>query len=98
MITVKIDTTMLDKTLMYTSPQTGKMYLDVVLKEYKEGKSKYGDTHFVIQSVSKEHNQALKDKGERMPIIGNAKQWEKKEWEPKDDSKTPPSSASRNLF
>lgn len=95
MITVKIDTTMLDKSLMYTSKQTGKTYLDIVLKEYKEGKSKYGDTHFVIQSVSKEHNLELKKNGERMPIIGNAKQWEKKQW---NNNPNPPTHTSGNRF
>lgn len=79
MITVKIDTTLLDKSLMYKSEKTGKTYLDLVLKEYKDGASKYGDSHFVIQSASKEHNAMLKAKGERMPIIGNAKEWAKRD-------------------
>lgn len=44
-------------------------YLDLVVWPNKDGEGQYGDTHYVVQELSK----AARDKGERGPIIGNAK-------------------------
>jgi len=72
MIIVKIDMGMIDKKFLFTSKKTGRVYLDLVLKEYKKGESKFGQSHYVNQSAPKEHNEMLKKTNERMPIIGNA--------------------------
>jgi hypothetical protein len=60
--TAKIDVTKIDKAHLYN----GK-YLDVVIWENRDGPGKYGDTHMVVQSVSKEARQA----GKKGAIIGN---------------------------
>lgn len=72
MITVKVDMAMIDKKFLFTSEKTGRVYLDLVLKEYKEGEGKFGQSHYVNQSASKEHNAMLKETNGYMPIIGNA--------------------------
>jgi len=79
MITVKIDYGMIKKEYLYTSEKTKKVYLDLALFEYEEGKSKYEDTHYVIQSTSKEVRDQMKLDGTRLPIIGNAKDRDKKQ-------------------
>ena len=48
--------------------KTGR-FLNLALWANRDGADKYGNTHFVTQSVSK----AARDKGVRGPIIGNAK-------------------------
>jgi len=65
-ITVKLDVTKVDKDRLFVG-KNGAKYLDLVLMPNK-GDSKYGDTHFVIQSCSKADREA----GVKMPIIGNA--------------------------
>lgn len=72
MIMVKIDMAMIDNKILYTSEKTGKTYLDIILKEYREGEGKFGQSHYVNQSASREHNAMLREKNEKMPIIGNA--------------------------
>lgn len=42
-------------------------YLDMILMDNKDGKDKYGNDGFVVQSVSKEKRQ----QGVKGPIIGN---------------------------
>ena len=51
---------------------SGAEYIDFVMIPSKD--SKYGDTHFLVQSVSKEAREA----GKKGPIIGNAKTLERK--------------------
>lgn len=67
MITLKIDVTKIDKSLLFKGSKG--TYLDLVLFENKDGVGTYGDTHFVTQNVSKEQ----REKGVRGPIVGNAK-------------------------
>lgn len=64
-ITLKIDVTKIDKNLLFKGKKG--TYLDVVLFENTKP-SEYGDTHFCVQSVSKED----RDRGIKGPIIGNA--------------------------
>jgi hypothetical protein len=44
-------------------------YLDLVVWPNKDGAGQFGDTHYVVQEISKTAREA----GERGPIIGNAK-------------------------
>lgn len=72
MFTAKIDVTKVKKEYLYTA-KSGAKYLDIVLFANKGGAGEYGDTHYIIQSVPKDVREAMKESGERMPIIGNAK-------------------------
>jgi len=45
------------------------VYLDLDMKEHRDGEDPYGNTHFVAMSPTKEQREAK----ERTPIIGNAK-------------------------
>lgn len=47
----------------------GKVYLNLDVIERREGADKYGNTHFVTETSSKEERQ----RGVTVPIIGNAK-------------------------
>lgn len=64
-ITGKINITKLDQTALFKG-QAGE-YLDFALWPSKN--SQYGDDYYITQSISKER----RAKGERGPIIGNAK-------------------------
>lgn len=69
-ITVKLDATLIDKARLFVGKEKDghtPKYLDLVLVPRREV-GKYGDTHIVKQSVSKEE----REKGVEMPIIGNA--------------------------
>ena len=44
-------------------------YLDITLIENKEGTDQYGNDYFVVQDLGKE----AREKGEKGPILGNAK-------------------------
>lgn len=72
MFTAKIDVTKIKKEYLYAA-KSGAKYLDIVLFANKGGAGEYGDTHYIIQSVPKEVREQMKADGERMPIIGNAK-------------------------
>ncbi len=67
--TAKIDVTKIDKAHLYK----GK-YLDLVLWENRDGPGQYGDTHMIVQSVSKEDRQA----GKKGAIVGNLRPMESK--------------------
>ena len=73
-ISFKIDVTKIVKEHMYHStrhnPKNGNkcpVYLDCVVFANRDGADDYGNTHYIIQSVSKE----ARAKGEKGPIIGN---------------------------
>ena len=66
-ITLKIDVKKIRKDLLFVGAKG--TYLDLVLFENRDGPGQYGDTHYVVQGVSKERKEA----GEKGPIIGNAK-------------------------
>lgn len=69
MITVKIDVKKIKKEHLFVGAKS--TYLDLVLMESKD--SEYGDSHYVVQGVAKAVREEMKAKGERMPIIGNAR-------------------------
>jgi hypothetical protein len=70
-ITVKIDVRKLDKARFFEGKADANghkpLYADLVLIERREV-GKYGDTHIVKQSVTKEE----REKKVELPIIGNA--------------------------
>ena len=73
-ISISIDVTKIDKGRLITGkPQdrdgvtVNPKYCDLTLIETPD--SQYGDSHMVVQSVSKEEREA----GQRGPILGNAK-------------------------
>ncbi len=70
MLTLKIDVTKIMKEHLFKG-KSG-TYLDLCVFENRE-ESKYGDTHYVVQGVTKEVREAMKEAGDRMPIIGNGK-------------------------
>lgn len=70
-ITVKVDVRKLDKSRFFEGKAradgTRPLYADLVLMPTREV-GKYGDTHIVKQSLSKEEREAKVE----LPIIGNA--------------------------
>jgi len=66
MLAAKIDVTKIDKTRLFEG-KNGAKYLDVLL--IPSTNSQYGDSHMIVQSVSKEDREA----GKRGAILGNAK-------------------------
>lgn len=67
MIAIKIDVTKIDKALLFKGAKG--TYLNVTLKDNKDGEDQYGNAGFVTQDVSAQERQA----GNRGPIIGNWK-------------------------
>jgi len=65
MIVLKIDVSKIDKTKLFKGAKG--TYLDAVLIETPN--NQYGDTHMIVQSVSKEE----REKGIKGAILGNAK-------------------------
>lgn len=63
---IKVDLSRIDKARLFQG-KNGAQYLDLVAFPTRD--SKYGDSHFVTQSASKEE----RDGGLKMPIIGNIK-------------------------
>ena len=69
-ITAKIDVTLIDKARLFVGREKNghvPKYLDLILIPRKEV-GKYGDTHLIKQSVSKEEREAKVE----MPILGSA--------------------------
>lgn len=66
MITAKIDVCKIDKERLFQG-KNGAKYLDILLIETPN--DRYGNTHMVVQSVTKEERKA----GKKGPILGNAK-------------------------
>lgn len=69
MITLSIDVTKIDKTLLKEG-KSGQKYLDLVLHERDDS---YGNNFMVVQSLPKER----RDAGEKGKILGNGKDWSK---------------------
>jgi hypothetical protein len=83
---LKIDTAKIDQARLFKGAKG--TYLDCVMVESRE--SKYGDSHMIQQSVSKEERLA----GKKGPILGNAKPMGGgKRTEPAPASQTPPAQA-----
>jgi hypothetical protein len=78
LIYAKIDVTKIDKARLFEG-KNGAKYLDLVL--VPSTNSKFGDTHFITQSCTKEERQS----GLKMPILGNAK-----EQPPREQHNAPP--------
>ena len=68
MLVLKIDVTKIDKAHIYAG-QKGK-YLELVVIENRDGPDKFGNSHMVVQGISKE----ARAKGERGVILGNGKE------------------------
>lgn len=83
LIYAKIDVTKILKEHLFHA-QSGAKYLDIVL--IPSSKSQYGDTHMIVQGLPKE----LREKGQKGPIIGNAK-----EQEPKGESRSAPKASQK---
>lgn len=83
-ITLKIDVTKIDKAHLFKGARG--TYLDLVLFENKDGEGQYGDTHYVVQGISKEAREA----GTRGPIVGNAKVPDDRTHEPARRQSAPP--------
>ncbi len=66
-IRCKIDVRKIKKELLFTGAKG--IYLDATLLENKAGVDQYGNNFIIIQDISKE----ARDRGEKGPIIGNAK-------------------------
>ena len=66
-ITLKIDVSKIDKSRLFEGKKG--TYLDAVLIPTPD--NEYGDTHMIVQSVSKEERL----KGVKGEILGNAKEW-----------------------
>ena len=90
-ITAKIDVTLIEKSRLFHGKKpnrAGKMpqYLDIILIPSEN--SAFGDSHMIVQSVTKEEREA----GTRGGILGNAKE---KVWEGVQEDAKPPQ-RSRN--
>ena len=68
MIAIKIDVTKIDKTLLFKGAKG--TYLDITLKDNRDGEDQYGNLGFVTQDVSADDRKA----GVKGPIIGNWKE------------------------
>jgi len=91
MITLSIDVTKIDKARLVEGKRKNDgsvpKYLNLVLFE---SESEYGD-YIVKQSVTKEERKAKKE----MPILGNAKKWERQESRPATARQRPQASAPK---
>lgn len=68
--TASIDVTKIQKHLLYPG-KNGAKYLKIAIISNRDGVSQYGDTHFVVESLNKEQEQA----GEKGSIIGNFREY-----------------------
>lgn len=78
MIILSIDACKIDKAKIKTVVKkdgTTAKYLELVVMENREGEDQYGNTHMVVQGVSKEERQA----GVKGAILGNGKEWGRQE-------------------
>lgn len=90
LIYIKLDVTKIEKTRLFEG-KNGAKYLDLVCVPTTN--SKYGDTHFITQSCTKEERQG----GLKMPIIGNAKEQPPKADRAETETKTFYKDAGGNL-
>lgn len=68
MIAIKIDVLKIDKTLLFKGAKG--TYLNITLKDNRDGEDQYGNLGFVTQDVSADDRKA----GVKGPIIGNWKE------------------------
>jgi hypothetical protein len=65
-IKLKINVTKILKEHLFKA-NSGAVYLDCAVWPNKDGRGQYGDTHYVVQDISREEREA----GTKAPIIGN---------------------------
>lgn len=70
--------------------QNGKVYLNLEAVSNKGGTDDYGNTHFVCEPSTKEERESG---AERLPIIGNAKEWSNEGQQPAP----PPARTTRQI-
>lgn len=75
-ISVSISSDKIDRSLVVE--KGGKRYLNLRLIENKDGPDQYGNDGFVVQDVPKER----RAEGERGPIVGNWKDWDRRKDNP----------------
>jgi hypothetical protein len=83
MISIKLDVTKINKAKLFKGEKG--TYLDLTLMDNKNGVDKWGNSGFVVQSLSKEE----RERGEKADILGNWKHIGKaapKQQEPVADS------------
>lgn len=90
MYAVKIDVAKIDKSKLFEG-KNGAKYLDVVLIDTPN--DKYGNSHMVVQSVSKEEREA----GVKGAILGNAKEIGGKSFAPKASKPSKPAPADDDI-
>ena len=71
--TGKINLAKIDKSKLFKSDKTGAIYLDIVIIETQN--NEYGNSHMVVQSVTKEERES----GKRGEILGNIKELSQQE-------------------
>lgn len=74
-ISISIDTSKINKDWLIAG-KTGKKYLAIEVYE-NETPDNYGNTHAVKQAAPKDIKAKMKAAGERVPYIGNGKDWSK---------------------
>lgn len=67
--------------------QNGKVYLNLEAVSNKNGADDYGNTHFVCEPSTKEERESG---AERLPIIGNGKEWS-------NEGQQPPARTARQI-
>lgn len=80
-IRIKIDVTKIDKARLFQG-KNGAQYLDATLLPSRN--SQYGDSHMIVQDVTKEERLA----GTKGAILGNAKTLEKRTDAPRQETET----------
>ena len=90
MIILSIDVTKIDKAKIVVGKKqraggTVGKYLELVVMEHREGEDAYGNTHMVVQGVSKEDRQA----GVKGAILGNGKEWGQPQQRPAQQPQRP---------
>lgn len=66
-IRAKINVTLLDKSAFFRGEKG--VYADITLLENRDGIDQYGNNFMVVQDIGKER----REKGDKGPIIGNAR-------------------------
>ncbi len=67
-ITIRIDVKKILKEHLYEG-KNGAKYLNLAIFENRDGLDRFGNSHYVVQDIPKE----ARDRGEKGPILGNAK-------------------------
>ncbi len=79
-IQLKIDVTAIDKSLLFKSEKSGRVYLDAALL-LKDADDQYGNRGMIVQNLP----EGRRGSGEKGSILGNAKVFEAKSAPINDD-------------